>query len=50
MTIAKHGLASGYQEVMTYWDIDDVVAAAEVLDILDDAEAAEYEKAKRARK
>ena len=51
MRIVRRGVAS-YQEVRTFWDINEVIRANELLDIHDDAEwlAAEEmrQKTKRA--
>lgn len=36
-----------YQEVRTYWDLDEVYAMHEILDIRDDLEAQELESIRR---
>lgn len=49
MSLAVRQIAT-YQEVTRYWDLDEVLAMHEILDIQDDIEAAEVEKMKRERK
>lgn len=39
MSLALRGVAT-YREVREYWDIDEVYAAHEIMDIRDDLEAA----------
>jgi hypothetical protein len=43
MSLVLRGVAT-YREVREYWDIDEVYAMQEILDIRDDLEAAEAEK------
>lgn len=43
MSLAVRGIAS-YQEVTQYWDLDEVFAMHEILDIQGDMEAAEVAK------
>ena len=50
MMLVKRGMAGSYQEVLTFWDIDEVMAAIEILEILDDAEAAEIARMKASAK
>jgi hypothetical protein len=45
MSLALRQIAT-YQEVMTYWDIDEVYAMHEILDIQADLEAEELAKMK----
>lgn len=45
MSLAVRQIAT-YQEVMTYWDIDELYAMHEILDIMDDMEAEQVEQAK----
>lgn len=50
MMLVKRGMAGSYQEVLTFWDIDEVMAAIEILELLDDAETSEVARMKAARK
>lgn len=43
MSLALRGVAT-YKEVIEFWDIDELYAMHEILDIRDDLEAAETEK------
>lgn len=45
MSLAVRQIAT-YQEVMTYWDIDELYAMHEILDIMDDLEAEQLEQVK----
>lgn len=49
MNLAVRKVAT-YQEIRSFWDIDEVMAMHEILDIIDDLEAAEYEKIRSKRK
>lgn len=40
-------MSVSYQEVMTYWDINEVLTANEWLDMIEDAEWSSYEDARR---
>ena len=46
MRLVQRGLAS-YEEIRTFWDINEVMRANELLDIHDDAEWMAAEEAKR---
>lgn len=46
MSLALRGVAT-YREVTEYWDIDELYAMHEILDIRDDLEADEAEKLKQ---
>lgn len=46
MSLAVRQIAT-YQEVTQYWDIDEVYAMHEILDIQDDLEAEQIEQMKR---
>lgn len=46
MSLAVRQIAT-YQEIVTFWDIDELYAMHEILDIQGDLEAEEIERAKR---
>lgn len=46
MSLALRQIAT-YQEIVTFWDIDELYAMHEILDIQADLEAEEIERAKR---
>ena len=45
MSLVQRGIAT-YQEITSYWDIDELHAMHEILDIRDDLEAAHIERMK----
>lgn len=45
MSLTLRNVAS-YQELMTFWDIDELYAAHEILDIQSDLEAEAHQRAK----
>lgn len=47
MRIARAGLAT-YREICEFWDLDEVYDALEQLDIIDDLEASEAERIRKA--
>lgn len=48
MRVAMRGMASGYHEVVSCWDYDELLAANEILDLIDDADEKAADRAARA--